>query len=87
MRADRPSASTWAPTIANIAAAISVCRNHRRPRISTSLTTTSAASRPAMTMAAPGTTNSQVGEWTSRKRRWRQPSDQADSLDSPARGW
>ncbi len=35
----------------------------------------------------PGTMNRCVGLWTSRKRRWRQPSRKRESLDSPPRGW
>ena len=31
--------------------------------------------------------NRWVGLWTSRKRRWRQPSRKLDSFDSPPRGW
>ena len=40
-----------------------------------------------MAITAPGSTNSQVGLWTSRKRRCRQPSENEDSFDSPVRGW
>ncbi len=37
--------------------------------------------------AVPGTMNRCVGECTSKKRRWRQPSLKLDSFDSPPRGW
>ena len=35
----------------------------------------------------PGTRKRCVGLWTSRKRRWRQPSRKVESFDSPPRGW
>ena len=35
----------------------------------------------------PGSMNRCVGLWTSRKRRWRQPSRKLESFDSPPRGW
>ena len=38
-------------------------------------------------MIAPGSMNRCVGLWTSRKRRWRQPSRKLESLLSPPRGW
>ena len=38
-------------------------------------------------MSAPGSMNRCVGLWTSRKRRWRQPSRKLESLLSPPRGW
>ena len=44
-------------------------------------------SAPSSARTAPGRMNRYVGLWTSRKRRWRQPSRKLESLDSPPRGW
>ena len=45
--------------------------------------TVSAISAPRTAITAPGTMNRCVGLWTSRKRRWRQPSRKLESFDSP----
>ena len=44
-------------------------------------------SPPIAAITAPGRMNRWLGECTSRKRRWRQPSRKLDSFDSPPRGW
>ena len=43
-------------------------------------------SEPRTVIARPGSRNRWLGLWTSRKRRWRQPSRRLDSFDSPPRG-
>ena len=69
------------------APAISVCRSQERPKMWICHSTKRLISAPRPAMIAPGRMNRCVGEWTSRKRRWRQPSRHDDSLDSPPRGW
>ena len=66
---------------------ISVWRSHVRPKISKFVKTTAWISAPSSSRPMPGIRNRCVGLWTSRKRRWRQPSRKLDSFDSPPRGW
>ena len=84
--AQSPSATICVPTMHSSSPAMTVCRFHSRPKIGIWVSAMIVISSPSASSAAPGTMNRCVGLWTSRKRRWRQPSRKRESFVVPPRG-